>query len=92
MLYEGPPGTQLHTFWNQLETTQKHRKRANLIGKCLKQKVVPGLFQNSQATVLELWASPDLQGPPGTQLVIWGRLDTPQKHRKRPDLTGKCLN
>ena len=55
-----PPGTQLHTFWNQLETTQNHRKRANLTGTDLKQKVVPGLFQSSQATVLELWASLDL--------------------------------
>ena len=51
---QGPPGTQLHTFWNQLETTQNHKKRADLTGKCLKQKVVPGLFQSCQATVLEM--------------------------------------
>ena len=83
---------QLNTFWNQLETAQKHRKRADLTGKCLKQKVAPGLFQSSQATVLELWAPPELQRPPGTQLdTSWNHLDTPQKHRKRPDLTGKCL-
>jgi hypothetical protein len=54
-----------------------------LTGKCLKQEVVQGLFQSSQATVLELWASPDLQGPPGTQLdTSWNHLDTPQKHTK----------
>jgi hypothetical protein len=53
----------------------------------------PGLFQSSQATVLELWASPDFLGPPWTQLdTSWSHLETPQKHRKRPDLTGKCLN
>ena len=53
----------------------------------------PGLFQSSQATVLELWASPDLLGPPGTQLdTSWSHLETPQKHRKQPDLTRKCLN
>ena len=75
MLYELPPGTQLHTFWNQLETTQKHRKRSNLTGKCLKQKVVPGLFQSSQATVLELWASLDLLRPP------WTQLDTSRSHQ-----------
>ena len=42
---------------------------ANLTEKYLKQKVVPGLFQSSQATVLELWASPHVLGPPGKQ---WG--------------------
>jgi len=41
----------------------------------------PGLFQSSQATVLELWASPDLLRPPWTQLdTSWSHLDT-----KRPD-------
>ena len=44
-------------------------------------KVVPGLFQSSQATVLELWASPELLGPPWTQLdTSWGHMVT-----KRPD-------
>ena len=55
-------------------------------------KVVPGFFQSSQATVLDLWPSPDLQGSPGTQLhTFWNQLETTQKHRKRTDLTGKCL-
>ena len=82
---QGPPGTQLHTFWNHLETTQKHRKRADLTDKCLKQKVIPELFQSSQATVLDLWPSLDLQGPPGTQLhTFWNQLETtqPQKTNK----------
>ena len=80
---QGPPGTQLDTFWSHLDTPPKHRKRADLTGKCLKQKVVPGLFQRSQATVLELWASPDLQGPPGTQLhTFWNQLETTQNHRE----------
>ena len=36
----------------------------------------PGIFQSSQATVLELWASPELLGPPGTQLdTSWGHFD-----------------
>ena len=53
----------------------------------------PGFFQSSQATVLELWASPDLLRPPWTQLdTSWTHLETPKKHRKRPNLTGKCLN
>jgi len=87
-----PPGTQLHTFWKQLETTQNHKKRADLTGKCLKQKVVPGLFQSSQATVLELWASLDLERPPWTELdTFWNQLETTQNHKKRTDLTGKCL-
>ena len=90
---EGLPGTQLDISWSHLGTTQKHRKRPDLTGTCLEQKVVLVLFQSSQATVLELWASPDLQGPPGTQLETFrSHLDTPPKHRKRPDLTGKCLN
>ena len=74
-------------------TRPSHRKQANLTRKCLKQKVVPGLFQSSQATVLELWASPDLLRLLWTQFdEYWSHLETPQKHRKRPDLTGKCLN
>ena len=78
---------------SDLDTPQKHRKRPDLTGKCLSQEVVPGFFQSSQATVQELWASPELLGPPGTQLdTSWSHLETPQKHRKRPDLTGKCLN
>jgi hypothetical protein len=48
--------------------------------------------QSSPATVLELWAFPDLQGPPETQLdTSWSHLETLQKHRKRPNLTGKYL-
>jgi len=43
---------------DHLDTPQKHRKRPDLTGKCLKQEVVPGLFQSSQATVLELWGTP----------------------------------
>ena len=51
------------------------------------------LLQSSQATVLELWASPDLLRPPGTQFdTSWSHLETPQQHRKRPDLTGKCFD
>jgi hypothetical protein len=80
-------------FWSHLETPQKHRKQPDLTLKCLNQEVVPGLFQSSQATILELWASPELLGPPGTQLdTSWSHLETPPKHRKRLDLTGKCLN
>ena len=67
---------------SQVGTTQKHRLRADLTGKCLKQKVVPGVFQSSQATVLKLWAFPDFQGPPETQLdTSWSHLETPQKQR-----------
>jgi len=51
---QGPPETQLDTSWSHLETLQKHRKRPNLTGKCLKQEVLSGLFQTSQGTVLEL--------------------------------------
>ena len=45
---------------------KKHRKRPepDLTGKCLNQEVAPGIFQSSQATFLELSASPDLLGPP----------------------------
>ena len=47
---------------------------------------------SSSSTVLELWASSDLLRPPWTQLdTSWNHLETPQKHRKQPDLTGKCL-
>ena len=78
---------------SHLETPQKHRKQSDLTARCLNQEVIPGLSQSYQATVLELWASPDLQGPLRTQLdTSWSQLETPQKHRKRPDLTGKCLN
>ena len=49
-----------------LGTPQKHRKRPDLTGRPLNQEVLRGLFQSSQATVLELWASPDLQGRPGS--------------------------
>jgi hypothetical protein len=45
-----------------------------LTEKCLKQKVVPGLFQSFQATILELWASLHLLGVPGTQI------DTSRSH------------
>ena len=37
----------------------------------------PSLVQSSGATVLELWASPDLLRPPGTQLdSSWSHLET----------------
>ena len=62
------PWSQLDISLTNLETPQTHTRRPNLTEKCLKQKVAPGLFQSSQATVLELWASLDLLGPPGTQL------------------------
>ena len=53
----------------------------------------PGLFQSSQATVLELWVVGALEGPPWTQLdSVWSHPQTPQKHRKQPDLTAKCFN
>ncbi len=43
------------------------------------QEVIQSRSQSSQATVLELWAFPDLQGPPGTQLnTSWSHLKTPQ--------------
>ena len=44
-----------------------NRKQLNLTEKCLKQEVVPGLSQSSQATILELWAALALLGPPWTQ-------------------------
>ena len=88
----GPPETQIDTSWSHPETPHEHRKRPNLTEKCFKQKVVPGLFQSSQATVLELWASPELLGPPGTQLdTSLGDLDAPEAqtttrpHRKMPE-------
>ena len=87
-----PPGTSWDAAWSHLETPQKHRKRQHLTGKCLKQKVVPSIFQSSQATVLELWASPEVLGLPGTLLdVSCSHEDTPQTHRQRSHLTGKCL-
>ena len=74
------------------KTDQEHRKRPDLTGKCFKQEVVTGLFQSSQATVLELWASPEVLGTPGTLLdTSCSHQDTPKAHRKRPHLTGKCL-
>ena len=42
----------------------------------------PGRFQSSQATVLELWASPDFLDPPRTQLDTSssvGKLEITQK-------------
>ena len=52
----------------------------------------PVFFQSSQATVLELWASPEVLGPPGTLLdTSCSHQETPKAHRKRPHLTGKCL-
>ena len=36
----------------------------------------PSLFQSSQATILELWASPDLLRPP------WTQLDTSLSHQE----------
>ena len=58
----------------------------------LQEKVAPGLFQSFQATVLELVASPDLLGPPGTPIDIsWSHPETPQKNRKPPNLTEKCV-
>ena len=45
----------------------------------------PGFFQSSQATVLELWASPDLLGPPWTQLhTSSSHVETARKHRNQP--------
>ena len=42
----------------------------------------PGIFQSSQATVLELWASPELLGPPGTQIdTSLGHLDAPEAQK-----------
>ena len=53
----------------------------------------PRHFQSSQATVLELWASPDLLRTPWSQLDIsLSNLETPQTHTRRPNLTGKCLS
>ena len=63
-----PPSTQLDTSWSHLKTLQKHRKTTRLDRKCVNQQVVPGIFQSSQAAVLELWALPDLLQPPETQL------------------------
>ena len=60
---------QLDTSWSHLGTPQEQRKQPDLTEKCLKQKVVPGLFQSSQATVLELLASADLLGALGRSLT-----------------------
>ena len=44
----------------------------------------PGLFRSSQATVLELWTSPDLLGPPGTQLgTSWTKKTIPANPVRR---------
>jgi len=52
----------------------------------------PGLLQSSQATVLELWASPHLLRTPWSQLdTSCSHQDRPQTHRKRPHLTGKSF-
>jgi hypothetical protein len=56
---------------SHLETPQKHRKQPDLTGNRLKQEVVPGFFQSSQATVLVVWASADLQGLPGTPVKVY---------------------
>ena len=58
-------------------------KTTRLDRKCFKQEVVPGFFQSSQATVLELWASPEVLEPPGTLL------DTSCSHTRNAQGTQK---
>jgi hypothetical protein len=74
------PWAQPDTSWSHLETPQKHSKRPDLTEKLAQSESRhPGLSQSSQATLLELWASPDLLGPPGTQLdSSWSHLETPR--------------
>ena len=48
----------------------REQKTTTLDRKMPQAEVVPGLFWSSQATILELWASPDLLGPPGTLLGV----------------------
>ena len=46
------------------------------------------LSQSSPATILELWASPDMEGPPWTPLdTSSSHLDSTREHRKQPDST-----
>ena len=79
-----PPA--LHAPPRSQKTTKLDRKMPQFASR------YPGLFQSSQATVLELWPSPALLKPPLTQLdTSWSNQETPQTHRKRPHLTGKCL-
>jgi hypothetical protein len=72
----GPPGTQLDLSLGDLdtpeaqETTRLDRKMPQSRNRH------PGIFQSSQATVLELWASPELLGPPWTELHMSSSLDT----------------
>ena len=65
------------------KTRKTLSSKARWPGKCFKQEVVPGLFQSSQATVLELWASPEVLGPPGTLL------DTSCSHTRNAQGTQK---
>ena len=97
MLYELPPGTSLDAARHLLEppgNAPEAQKTTRLVRRMPQSESRhPDLSQSSQATVLELLAFPEIQELPRTQLEpSWSHLETHQKHRKRPDLTGKCLN
>jgi hypothetical protein len=61
-----PPGTQLDSSWTHSSTIMS---LGAFLGLLLREEPVsrqPSLVQRSQATVLELWASPDLPSSPLT--------------------------
>ena len=82
-----PANPSLHAPSETQKTTKPDRKMPH------PRSFHPRHFQSSQATVLELWASPDLLRTPWSQLDIsLSNLETPQTHTRRPNLTGKCLS
>ena len=69
------------TFWFPSQKQAQRDPQAIDDWACQAQPPLHALPRSSQATVLELQASPDLLRPPWTQLdTSWGHLDT-----KRPD-------
>ena len=93
----GPPGTQLFTSWNHLDWTRPRNTEAQKTtthDRKMPQSESrhPGLFQSSQATVLELWASPDLLRPPWTQLdTSWNHLDRKRPKQKKAKITRRAF-
>ena len=78
----GPPWTQLATSLSHLDAPEAQKTTR------LDEKIPQSgnrhmrIFQSSQATVLELWASPELLGPPWTQLdtsLTLGKLENSMK-------------
>jgi hypothetical protein len=88
-----PPPLSLQPLTLSLQHLQKHTKQPNLTEKCLNLDVI--VQASSRALRPPFWSSRlslssrDLTGRSSTS---WSHLETPQKHRKRPDLIGKCLN